>query len=143
MTKKKKIIRQESPREDEGRANAKTRAPEPEKPRLPERVKEKDSGFGVIKVVVGVIILLVLGSTVLFNKSGGRESQRGHKAVGERCESTVECEKGTICYAFQTKRKHCMKTCYSSKCPEGYTCAAAASQKRRKGVRITDVCVRK
>ncbi len=140
--KKKKIIRQDPPGPDKGQQKSKTQEPAPEKPRLPERIKEKDSGFGVIKVVVGVIIALVLGSTVLFNKMGGRESLRGHKGVGERCDATMECETGTICYDYQTKRKHCMRTCYNSECPEGYSCVAAATQKRRKGVRITDVCVR-
>ena len=138
---KKKIIRHEAPQTDSEKPKA-PKEPEPKpKSELPKRINEKDSGFGVIKVVVGAIIVLILGSTAVSRIVGRQESQRGHKTVGERCENTKECRSGTICYAYKEKRKHCMETCYNSKCKEGYTCVGAASQKRRKGIRITDVCV--
>ena len=144
MAKKKKIIRRDTDHSQiKTDPKAKTQNAEPEKPRIPERIREKDSGFGVIKVVVGAIVILVLGSTVLFNKvGGGRESHRGDKSPGEPCNETVECIKGSLCYIYQEQGKQCMQTCSDGACPSGYTCVGAASQKQRKGIRITDVCVR-
>ena len=143
-TGKKRVVRHEAPvksAESSG-SSTKARPLEKEKPRLPERLKEKDSGLGVLKAVGFVIIALVLVSTVLFNRSGGRDSLRGDKLPGESCEETVECQKGSVCYFYKDSKRHCMETCSKNRpCGPGYTCVTAASQKRRKGIRVTDVCV--
>ncbi len=114
----------------------------PEKPRMPERIREKDAGFGVIKVVIGGILFLIVGSMVLFNQAGGRENTRGDKTPGERCDETVECASGSICYSYKGGEKRCMTRCSKEKnCDLGFSCVAAAQQKRRKGLRLTDICV--
>jgi hypothetical protein len=139
---KKKIIRHDAPEKSGKSAGPRGKPPEREKPRLPERIKEKDSGLGVLKWVAGLIITLVVVSAVLFNRAGGRDAMRGDKMVGESCKETVECEKGTICYAYKEARRRCMKTCAKERpCDPGFTCVSSATQKRRKGIRVTDVCV--
>lgn len=115
---------------------------EPEKPKVPERIKEKNAGFGVLKIVAGVILALIVGSMVLFNLAGGRESARGDRIVGERCDSTVECSTGSVCYAYKGGKKRCMARCGENRtCEPGFSCISSTQQKRRKGVRITDICV--
>jgi len=115
---------------------------EPEKPKMPERIKEKNAGVGVLKTVGGVILALIVGSMVLFNVSGGRKSARGDKILGEQCDKTAECASGTICYSYKGSKKRCMKRCSESKpCGPGFSCISATQQKRRKGVRIDDICV--
>jgi hypothetical protein len=114
----------------------------PEKVKMPERVREKDSGFGVLKVVGAVIAVLIVGSMVLYNRAGGRETMRGDKMHGEQCQETQECKSGTICYSYKGARKRCMTTCRKDKkCDPGYNCVTAAKQKGRKGYRLTDICV--
>ena len=109
---------------------------------VPTRIKEKDAGFGVIKTVAGVVIALIVGSMFLFNQAGGDQNARGDKIVGERCKETVECESGTVCYSYKNAEKRCMKLCDKKKeCEPGYTCVSATQQKRRRGFRITDICV--
>ena len=115
---------------------------EVEKPRLPERITGKNDGFGVLKIVAGVIVALIVGSMVLFNVAGGRESSRGNKIPGEKCDNTMECTSGSICYAYKDYGMRCMKMCSKGKsCEPGFTCISATQQKRRKGVRVTDICV--
>lgn len=142
MAKRKKIVRPDRTHGVKAGGDSPAKATPPEKPGIPERIREKDSGFGVIKGVVGVIIALILGSTVLYNTAGGRQSERGNKAPGEPCGDTVECRSGTICYMYSDLGRQCMETCYDGQCSAGFHCVAAATQKRRKGLRITDVCVR-
>ncbi|MCP4604308.1 MAG: hypothetical protein GY847_27940 [Proteobacteria bacterium] len=116
--------------------------PEPEKTRIPERIQEKDSGFGVIKVAAGVIIALIVASMILFNQAGGQESIRGDKLPGESCQETSECAAGSICYSYKGSKKRCMTRCSpKNECNPGYTCISATQQKRRKGLRLTDICV--
>ena len=139
---KKKVVRHEIAEKGGKSSDARTKSPEKEKPRMPERMKEKDSGLGVLKWVAGIILTLVVISAVLFNRAGGRDAMRGDKIVGESCEETVECEKGTICYTYKDERRQCMQRCAKDKpCDPGYTCVSSATQKRRKGIRVTDVCV--
>lgn len=120
----------------------KTPKPEPEKPRMPERIREKDpGGFGVIKTVAGIVIVLIIGSMVLFNWSGGRESARGDKVLGELCEETVECSSGTVCFPYKGQQPRCVKRCDNDKkCEPGYTCVSS-SHRKRKGIRVADICI--
>ena len=92
---------------------------------------------------VGIIIsLLIVGSVVLYNRAGGNRSLRGDKMPGELCVETQECRAGTICYSYKGDKRRCMTSCYGTKqCPPGYTCVASTTQKKRKGFRVTDVCV--
>lgn len=141
---KRKVIRHEAsiPGAEAGGPKSTEKQPDKERPRMPERMKEKDSGFGVLKGVGLVIIALILVSTVLFNRAGGRDALRGDKLPGESCERTSECQKGTVCYAYQGEKHRCMTSCSKKQpCDPGYTCVTAASQKRRKGIRVADVCV--
>lgn len=121
---------------------SKTASPEPTKPNLPERIQEKDAGFGVIKIIAGIIVALVIGSAVLFNRAGGRQRVRGDKLQGELCEETVECSSGSLCYSYKGEDERCMKLCSKENpCDPDQSCVTAAQQKRRKGFRLTDICV--
>ena len=138
---KRNVIREvsgSSPKEEQ-----KARGPEPEKPRMPQRVQERDpGGFGVIKTVAGVVIVLIIGSVVLFNQSGGRESARGDKQPGELCEETMECASGSICFSYKGGDRRCHQRCGQDKaCEPGQTCVSASEKKRRKGIRVADICV--
>jgi hypothetical protein len=137
--KKKKVIRHEAAAEGE--------KPEPEKKSLPvkppmsSRPKESNAGFGVLKGVAGVIILLIVGSAILFNRAGGQDAMRGDKKPGDNCAETTECQKGSICFAYQNDRHRCMQTCSPKHpCDTGYSCRTASTSKR-KGVRLAEVCV--
>ncbi|MCP4676847.1 MAG: hypothetical protein GY854_15300 [Deltaproteobacteria bacterium] len=139
---KRQATRVDAQKTKQDKKRAPASRPEPEKPRIPERISEKDAGFGVIKVVIGVIIVLILGSMVLFNQVGGRESTRGDKLAGELCEETMECATGSVCYSYKGKKKRCMTRCKDEQpCDPGFTCVSATQQKRRKGIRVTDICV--
>ncbi len=137
--KKKKVIRHEAAAE--GAKPEPPKKPLVEKTPMSTRPKENNAGFGVLKGVAGVIILLIVGSAILFNRAGGREAMRGDKKPGDECTETVECEKGSICFAYQNDRHRCMTTCSPNRpCDQGYSCRTAATSKR-KGVRLSEVCV--
>ena len=141
---KKRIVRHEAPETSAaaGSTQAKPTAPERERPKMPTRTKEKGSGLDILKIVGFVIIALVVGSTILFNRSGGQDAMRGDKLQGESCKQTVECQKGSVCYSHNSSDLKCMKTCVKDKkCDPGYTCVSEGSLKRRKGFRIIPVCV--
>ena len=115
---------------------------ETEKPRMPERIREKDAGFGLIKIVVGVLIVLILGSGLLIKLVGGGEADRGNKTQGELCKTTKECARGSVCYSYKGERKRCMVTCPKGKmCDPGFTCVSAAERSGRKSTRVRAVCV--
>ena len=115
---------------------------EAEPRRMPERIREKDSGFGVIKIVAVVIIVLIVGSGALLRLRGGDEVTRGDKIADELCESTQECEKGLICYSYKGSENRCMTTCSGGdKCEPGFTCTSAAERAGRKSTRVRAVCV--
>jgi hypothetical protein len=115
-----------------------------EKAPMQARVKENNAGFGVLKGVAIVILALIIGSAILFNRAGGRDAMRGDKEPEELCEKSVECAKGSICYAYGEDRARCRKTCSKKRsCGPDYTCVTAASQKRRRGFRLADICVKK
>jgi hypothetical protein len=115
---------------------------EEEKPRIPERIQEKDAGFGVIKVVVGVIVVLILGAGVLSRMIGDDESVRGDKVQGELCESTQECAKGSICFSYGDDKRRCRVTCSKDKtCEAGFSCVSSAERSGRKSTRVRAVCI--
>jgi hypothetical protein len=139
---KKKVVRHGAPDKSSKTGGRGGKSSEREKPRLPQRVKEQDSGLGVLKWVAFIILGLVIASALLFKEAGGPEAERGDKMEGESCEKTKECAKGSICYVYKGEKRQCMKTCRKDKpCGPGYTCVSSASQQRRKGIRVTDVCV--
>jgi hypothetical protein len=107
------------------------------------RMKESNEGFGVLKGVGVLILALIVGSAILFNRAGGREAMRGDKSPGEHCEKTVECARGSICYAYKNDRPRCLTTCSKKRpCDPQHACVTAASQKRKKGIRLADICVK-
>jgi len=136
---KKRVVRQGSNEEN-------TEQPVPkqsfiEKTPMSRRPKENNEGFGILKFVGFAILVLVVGSAILFNRSGGREALRGDKTAGELCSETTECQKGYICFSHQENRRQCMKTCHAnSGCEAGYTCTTSAASKR-KGMRVVEICV--
>jgi hypothetical protein len=139
----KKVARRVGPG-DEPKPKPKEAAPEPEeaKPRITERIREKDAGFGVIKAVVGVIVVLILGAGVLSRLVGSDESTRGDKIAGELCDSTQECQSGSICFSYGGDKKRCLITCPKGKdCEPGYTCVSSAERAGRKSTRVRAVCV--
>lgn len=139
---KKKTIVRHTP--DTARVKAASEKKEPLFPKTPlsARPKEDNPGFGVLKAVGAVIAVLIVGSAILFNRAGGREALRGDKVAGEECDETVECKKGSVCFSYKGDRHRCMETCSSKHpCESGNTCISAASSKR-KGIRVTEVCVK-
>jgi hypothetical protein len=117
-------------------------APEEDKPRVPERIQEKDAGFGVIKVVIGVIVVLILAAGALSRILGNEESVRGDGVQDELCESTPDCAKGLRCFAYGDDKRRCLATCRGDeKCDPGHTCVSAAERKGRKKTLVRAVCV--
>ncbi len=122
-------------------AKPKISAPESSGGGIRERPQEKDSGFGVLKVVGGGIVVLIIVSVILVKGLGQEVSSRGDKMPGELCESTNECERGSICYDYKGEKKRCYVTCSTEKgCEPGYTCTSSTSG-RRKSARLRAVCV--
>lgn len=116
-----------------------------EKKRVPERIRENEPGFGVVKVVAGVIIALIVGVSILSRLYGGAEADRGSSGQDERCENTQECRSGFICQAHGGESEHCLKLCEVNdpqSCEPGYKCVSSARASGRKKVRVTAVCVR-
>jgi hypothetical protein len=112
------------------------------KPRITERIQEKDAGFGVIKVVIGVIVVLIIGAGVLSRLVGSEESTRGDKVPGDLCKSTQECASGSICFAYESEKRRCRVTCSENKvCEPGSTCVSAAERAGRKSTRVRAVCI--
>jgi hypothetical protein len=139
----KRVVHRVDPQEKTSKKKETGKHPaEPETPPIRERTKEKDSGFGVLKTVAGVIVVLIVGSMVLFNQSGGKDATRGDKSSGELCEKTVECSKGWRCFSYKEEKKKCMQVCGSKKqCEPEYTCTSAAERRGRKRVGVRSVCV--
>ena len=116
----------------------------PEKPRMPERIQEKDAGFGTIKVIAGVVIALIIGVYVLGHFFGGDSVSRGSSGQDERCQNTQECKPGYLCHAYGGDGERCLKLCELNDpqdCEPGYQCVSTAKQAGRKKVRLTDVCI--
>lgn len=115
---------------------------EEEKPRITERIQEKDAGFGVIKVVIGVIVVLILAAGAFSRIFGDEESVRGDGGQDELCQSTPECAKGLRCFAYGDDNRRCLKTCRGDeKCESGYTCVSSAERSGRKKTAVRAVCV--
>jgi hypothetical protein len=120
-------------------------APEPAlKRKVPERIQEKDAGFGVIKVIAGVVIALIVGVSLLSHFFGGDDASRGSSGQDERCQSTTECKSGFICQAYAGDAERCLKLCEPDNpqsCEPGYECASSARSAGRKKMRLAAVCV--
>ncbi|MFO8073639.1 MAG: hypothetical protein R6V85_17400 [Polyangia bacterium] len=115
---------------------------DPDKPKISERPKETDSGFGVLKGVAIALIVLILGAGVVSRFIGGDDATRGDKLPGELCDETIECESGSICYSYKKNEKRCWKTCGADEsCEPGYTCVSSAEQAGRKSTRVRAVCI--
>jgi hypothetical protein len=134
-------------REAPAAASPKQAAPEQkpvEKPKVTERIQEKDAGFGVIKVVAGVVIALIVGASILGRFFGGEGADRGDLGQGDRCQTTRECRSGYICHAHGDDAERCLELCDlrdAQSCEPGFTCVSTAQKSGRKKVRLTDVCV--
>lgn len=116
---------------------------QPAPPRMPERIAEKDAGFGLVKIVVGGLILLILGSGAAVKLLGGSTNQRGDKVLDEICASTMECAAGSICFAYKDEKKRCMKTCpKGTNCDPEHTCTSAPENTGRKKTRVRAICVK-
>jgi hypothetical protein len=139
----KKIARRDEPEAKAAEPQGKARTePEPEGPPIRQRIREENSGFGVIKVACGVIIFLIIGAGVLGRLAGSDRLARGNKPTGARCEATEDCSKGSICYGYEGDPQRCMKTCDSRKiCDSGYTCTSSLERTGRRSSRVRAVCV--
>jgi len=119
-------------------------SPAPAKPRVAERIQEKEPGFTVIKVVAGVIILLIVGAGVLNHFYGGGGADRGDKGQDERCANTQECRAGYLCQGYGDDPEKCLKSCEmknAQSCEPGYRCVDNYRQTGRKKFRDVPVCV--
>jgi hypothetical protein len=115
-----------------------------EKSRVPERIQEKDAGFGAIKVVAGIVIALILGVSILTRYFGGEDAGRGSSGQDELCANTPECKAGYICAPYGKDPERCLKLCdleNPQSCETGHRCVSMAKQAGRKKIRLTDVCV--
>jgi len=113
-----------------------------DKPRVSERIQEKDSGFGVIKVVVGVIVVLILAAGVFSRMFGNQDAVRGDKTQGDICESTPDCKSGLICYAYGGGKHRCLADCRGDeRCEPGFTCVSMVERAGRKSTRLRAICV--
>ncbi|MDD5306979.1 MAG: hypothetical protein PHU25_06630 [Deltaproteobacteria bacterium] len=141
----KKIARREEPGTKAAEPQGKTRPEpetEPEGPPIRQRVREEGAGFGVIKVVCGIVIVIIIGAGILGRLAGSDQSDRGDKIEGARCGATPECGKGLLCFAYKDEESRCMKTCSPQKpCDTGYTCTSSMERVGRKSTRVRAVCV--
>lgn len=115
-----------------------------EKSRVPERIKEKDAGFGAVKIVAGIIIALIVGVSILGRLFGGDDAGRGNAVQDELCGNTQECKAGYICQAYGSDAERCLKDCdlkNPQSCEPGHQCVSLAKQAGRKKMRLVDVCV--
>ncbi len=115
-----------------------------ERSRVPERIKEKEPVFGVIKIVAGLIIALIVGVSILGKLYGRPGGDRGNSAQDERCTNTQECRSGFVCEAYGDDAERCLKTCEvqdPQSCEPGYKCVSSAQRVGRKKVRVTAMCV--
>ena len=119
--------------------------PEPEpKARVTERIQEKDAGFGLLKGILGTLVVLILAAGALSRIIGEDRDERGDKLPGEQCELTEECRSGSICLAHQDEERRCLMRCdpEANDCDPGYTCTSVTARKTRKGVRVRTVCIK-
>ncbi len=120
-----------------------TAVPVEAKPGMPQRIQEKDAGFGTIKIAVGVFVVLMIGALILTRLSGQDEDIRGDKVHGEQCALTKECKKGYRCVQYGDDLRKCMKSCFDgdSLCDPGYTCTSTSQGTGRKNIKVQPVCV--
>lgn len=105
-----------------------------------ERIKEKDAGFGVLKGVAGVIIVLIVGATFLANYSGTDKTHRGEGEQGDACEKSDDCLSGHICYQYRDNPFECMELCKTDDdCADGFSCTSVSRTNKRR-VKVKNVC---
>ena len=115
---------------------------EEKKPRITERIQEKDAGFGVIKVMIGVIVVLILAAGAFSRLVEDDDDLRGDKVQGDPCGRTDECQSGMVCRSYQDSPKQCLKLCEADDaCDEGYACVTATRPGRKKTT-LKKVCVK-
>lgn len=137
------VAKRDAPAADAPRKAAPAEAPV-EKKRVPERIRENEPGFGVVKIVAGVIIALIVGVSILSRLYGGADVDRGSSGQDERCANTQECRPGFICQAHGGESEHCLKLCEvkdPQSCEPGHKCVSSTRAAGRKKVRVTAVCV--
>jgi hypothetical protein len=138
----KRVVRRVGPDEEPRAKQQETPSEAEDKPRVPERIHEADSGFGAIKIVVGVIVVLILAAGVFSRLFGNDNETRGDKLPGEACESTQDCKSGSVCFAYGTDRRRCLATCAGDDaCDPGHTCVSTAERAGRKSTRVRRICV--
>lgn len=107
----------------------------PEKPKMPPRIKEKNPGFGPIKILLGVILVLLIVPgiiRVVGDKDAINEASRGDKVAEETCKKDQECTVGTFCRAYKDDAKRCRPWCSDDKkCDPGFTCTSVSKKKAR------------
>jgi hypothetical protein len=138
----KRIVKRVETQTTEATSAQKEAQEESEAPRIAPRIQEKDSGLGVLKGVGIGIIVLILGAGVLSRLMGGDVETRGEKLAGEKCGSTQECARGSICYAYKGEASRCFRTCSATEpCDPGFHCTSAAERAGRRKTRVRSVCV--
>lgn len=139
----KRIARREDNKPKPKKKEQSTAVPVEEKSGMPQRIQEKDAGFGTIKIVVGVFVALMIGALILTRLSGHDEDSRGDKVQGEQCALTKECKKGYRCVQHGDDLRKCMKSCFDDEsiCDPGYTCTSTSQGASRKKIKVQPVCV--
>jgi hypothetical protein len=113
-----------------------------ESPRISERIREDNPGFGVVKIVIISLIVLIISAGVMLKLFKGDNTARGDRAPGDACKTTIDCTSGSICFAYKETSKRCMVTCpEDKKCAPGFTCTAAAEQSGASSTRTKKICV--
>ena len=115
-----------------------------ERPRgVPERIREQNPGFTVLKIIGGVLIALVLLAALAPKLLGGRRSDTSTRAeIGDRCEARGDCRPGSLCVSYQGAPKICRRKCGpDSPCPPSETCTSAEDRYGRKSLRVVSYCI--
>ena len=101
--------------------------------------KERSASWMPLYIVGGLLVVGVLVTTIVGESTG----PRGSVLTGDRCEQTRDCaEPRDVCY--QSGRHYlCTRTCNprSPSCPDGTECQSIGEHKRRRNLRIRNVCL--
>lgn len=106
-----------------------------------QRREAEEPGLGALKVIVGVIIALVIGVTILGRMTGADKQNRGTLIQGEKCVSNSDCASGFLCYSYDEGSFQCHQKCSAHKtCPSGTRCKTVVKNARRK-LKTADLCI--
>lgn len=86
-------------------------------------------------LVAGIIATALLGDRV--------RAQRGLAFLGDPCERSQDCgDRRAVCYPVD-ERSICVRTCSGpgAACPEGTTCTSIGEHKRRRQLRVRNLCI--